>query len=365
MSEQTNIGIIGCGNISKAYFNGGKAASNLNVVACADLNMAAAEAKAEEYGCKAMTVDALLADSSIELVVNLTIPKAHVEVGLKIVEAGKHAYSEKPFAVTVEEAQPLIEAARKQGVRLGCAPDTFLGGGHQTARKVLDEGTIGRPLGGIVNFQCPGHERWHPNPAFYYDEGGGPLFDMGPYYLHGLVNLLGPIAAVTGMSGKSFDKRIATSEGAKGQEIEVICETLYMGTLRFHCGALVTLIMSFDTQGSSIPMFEIFGEKGTLSVPNPNTFGGQVKSNLPASEEKVVEHELAFPENARMIGVVDMVQAIRENRPHRVSDELALHALEVMQAIETSSKSGQHVAIKTKPSRPAPFPLGLDAWHVD
>ena len=196
--DRVGIGIIGCGNISAAYLKAARAFPILDVRAVADIIPAAAEARGAEFGVPATTVDALLADPAIEIVVNLTVPLAHVEVGLQAIAAGKHVHSEKPLGIDVAEARPLLDAAKAKGVRVGCAPDTFLGGAHQTCRKLIDDGAIGQPLAGTAFFMCPGHERWHPSPGFYYLRGGGPMLDMAPYYVTDLVNLLGPVARVAG-----------------------------------------------------------------------------------------------------------------------------------------------------------------------
>jgi predicted dehydrogenase len=358
------IGIIGCGNISDAYFNGGKQNHDVEVKACADLNMETAQLKAEEHGCLAQSVDGLLADDEIELIINLTIPRAHAEVGLKAVEAGKHTYSEKPFALNMEEGRKLLERAAEKGVRVGCAPDTFLFGNGQTARKIIDDGWIGQPFGGIICMACPGHERWHPNPGFYYDHGGGPMLDMGPYYLHALVNYLGPIKSVCGKTATPRQERIATSEGAYGQRLEVKVPTHLTGVLEFHNGAVITAVMSFDVWGGECPRMQIFGTAGTLFPGDPNNF-----PNLPRlkryGDSNGYEIPATHPANARMIGVVDMAEAIRQGRPHRVSGELALHVLEAMLAFEQSAQSGEHITLTTTASRPEALPPGLLEWQVD
>lgn len=358
-----NIGIIGCGNISKAYFEGGQKASNLSVVACADLLPEAALAQAETYGCRACSVDELLADPNIELVVNLTLPQAHVEVGLQAVAAGKHVYSEKPLGLELAEAKSLLDAAAEKGLRVGNAPDTFLFGGSQTARKLVDDGWIGRPIGGIATMMCHGHEHWHPNPGFYYAQGGGPMLDMGPYYLHALVNLIGPIRRVAGFASKGFEERRATSEGAFGQILPVSVPTHYSGSLEFHCGALVSVIMSFDVWSADSPPLQLFGTEGSLQAGDPNVF--TESPQLQRERGPWREAPLTHPANARMIGVVDMVQAILDDRPHRASGQNALHALEAMLAFEKSSATGQTVEIATPAERPAPLPLGLPEWSVD
>lgn len=363
MQGKMKIGIIGCGNISGAYFGGAQKTDVLEVKSCADIRMEAARSSAERYGCQAVTVDELLADPEIELVVNLTIPRAHVEIGLKVLEAGKHVYSEKPMGVSTEEAQKMVKIAAEKGLRIGGAPDTFLGAGGQTARKTLDEGAIGKPIAGTA-FMCGhGHESWHPNPAFYYDIGGGPMLDMGPYYITALVNILGPVKRVAGITTKAFEERIATSAAVAGLHIPVKVTTHLTGVMEFVNGAVITMIMSFDMWRHSLPCIEIYGTEGSMKVPDPNGFGGPV---LVAPKGKGWEEiPLAFPHNARMIGVVDMVCAIRSGRPHRANGELTYHILELMTAFDKSSQSGQHIQIQSKVERPAPFPPGLDEWKVD
>jgi predicted dehydrogenase len=363
MQKPMKIGIIGCGTISRAYFDGAQKTDILEIKSCADLRMEAARGQAEKYGCQAVSVDELLADDEIELVVNLTIPRAHVEVGLQTLEAGKHAYSEKPLAVDIESGRKLIQAGEEKGLRVGCAPDTFLGAGIQTSRKTLDAGAIGKPIAGTA-FMCGhGHERWHPNPAFYYDIGGGPMLDMGPYYVTALINLLGPVKRVAGITTKAFDERVATSEGARGQRIPVRTTTHLTGTIEFVNGAIITMIMSFDMWKHSLPCIELYGETGSMQVPDPNTFRGPVR--VASENGDWSDVPLAFPQNARMVGVIDMVSAIRSGRPHRVSGALAYHALEVMLAFDKSSESGQHVEIESTVERPAPFPAGLAEWKVE
>lgn len=361
-SHNMKIGIIGCGTISGAYFGGAQKTDILQIKACADLRMEAAQAQAERHGCEALTVEELLADSEIELVVNLTIPRAHVEVGLQVLEADKHVYSEKPLGVDVESGKQLIALAAEKGLRVGSAPDTFLGAGIQTSRQALDAGAIGKPLAGTA-FMCGhGHESWHPNPAFYYDIGGGPMLDMGPYYVTALVNLLGPVKRVAAMTTKAFEERIATSEAAKGLRIPVKTTTHLTGTMEFHNGALITMMMSFDMWRHSLPCIEIYGETGSMQVPDPNGFGGTV--NVADAREGWEAVPLAFPNNARMIGVIDMVAAIQAGRAHRANGDLAYHVLEVMLAFDKSSETSEHVEIESTTERPAPMPTGLKEWEV-
>ena len=357
------IGIIGCGTISGAYFNGAQKTDILEIKACADIRLDAAQRQAERHNCQAYTVDELLADDEIELVVNLTIPRAHVEVGLQVLEAGKHVYSEKPLGVDTESGKLLIDTAAEKGLRVGSAPDTFLGAGIQTSRQALDAGKIGRPIAGTA-FMCGhGHESWHPNPAFYYDIGGGPMLDMGPYYVTALVNILGPVKRVAAVTTKAFEERVATSEAARGLKIPVKTTTHLAGTIEFQNGAIITMIMSFDMWRHSLPCIEIYGETGSMQVPDPNGFGGPVPV-CPAGGNWEAE-DIPFPNNARMIGVIDMVSALRSGRMHRANGALAYHVLEVMCAFDKSSESGEHVVIESTTERPAPLPHGLNEWEID
>ena len=357
------IGIIGCGVISGAYFEGARKTDILQIKACADLRMEAAHAQAEKYNCEARTVDELLADDEIELVVNLTIPRAHVDVGLQVLEAGKHVYSEKPLGVDTESGKQLIDTAAEKGLRVGSAPDTFLGAGIQTSRQTLDSGKIGRPIAGSA-FMCGhGPEGWHPNPAFFYDIGGGPMLDMGPYYMTALVNLLGPVKRVAAITTKGFAERIATSEALDGMRIPVKITTHLTGTLEFENRTIVTTIMSFDMWRQSLPCIEIYGETGSMTVPDPNGFGGPVSVCQEHGEWE--DQELAFPNNARMIGVIDMVSAIRSGRTHRANGALAYHVLEVMLAFDKSSETGEHILIESTTERPDPVPVGLKEWEID
>lgn len=355
--ERIGIGIIGCGNISGAYLKAmTETFSILDIRGLADLNRDLAEAKAAEFGLKAVTVDQLLADPKVEIVVNLTVPKAHVAVGLQALEAGKHTYSEKPLGINFAEGKKLAEAARAKGLRIGAAPDTFLGGGHQAARALIDEGVIGIPVGGTATFMCPGHERWHPNPGFYYEIGGGPVLDMAPYYITDLVNLLGPVAQVAGFAATPRSERIITSQPRNGERIPVHVPTHVAGVMRFENGAIVQLAMSFDVAGHKHVPIEIYGTEGTLIVPDPNKFAGPVEFLKKGGqfEDQPVTAPYADG-NYRSIGVADLAFAIRSNRPHRANGDLALHVLEVMEAFHIAAETGRTITIATAVERPAPI----------
>ncbi len=366
MATKAKVGIIGCGNIFPAYIKGSSKFDILDVVACADQIPERAEARANEFNIpKALTVEQMLNDSDIDVVINLTIPVAHSDVSLAAIEAGKHIYSEKPLALTREAGKAIVSSAKAQGVRVGCAPDTFLGGGLQTCRKLIDDGVIGEPVAATAFMLSHGVEAWHPNPDFYYKVGGGPMFDMGPYYLTALVHLLGPIRRVTGSTRISFPERIATTEALNGHRIDVEVPTHVTGVLDFSSGAIATMITSFDVWAHNLPRIEIYGSKGTLSVPDPNTFLGPVKVKLGGETEWREIPLTHSDEVGRGIGVADMAYGFIYNRLHRASGELAYHVLDVMHAFHDSSDSGQHVVIESTCAQPAPLPVGLALGELD
>jgi len=358
--QKVGIGIIGCGNISAAYLKAAALFPILDIRGLADVNHDTALARASEFGLKAFGIEELLLDEKIEIIVNLTIPKAHVEVGLQALAHGKHIYGEKPLGINFAQGKKLVDVAKEKGLRIGSAPDTFLGGGHQTARQLIDLGTIGSPIGGTASFMCPGHERWHPNPAFYYEVGGGPVLDMAPYYITDLVNLLGPVEKVISFATAPLKERIITSEPKRGEKIPVEVATHIAGVLAFKNGALVQISMSFDVSGHKHLPLEIYGTEGTLIVPDPNYFGGEVELLKKGGE--FAQQPLSSPYaegNYRSIGVADMAYALRENRPHRANGDLALHVLEVMEALQTSSDTGRAIAISTDVARPQPLASSL------
>ena len=359
-TDRVGIGVIGCGVISGAYLTAPKGFPILEIRGLADMNPAAAEARAKEFGLKAMRIDALLADPGVEIVLNLTIPKAHVAVGLQALAAGKHVYSEKPLGVAFKDGKRLIDLAAKKKLRVGSAPDTFLGGAHQTCRRLIDSGKIGTPVGGTAFFMCPGHERWHPAPDFYYQKGGGPVLDMAPYYVTDLVNLLGPVTRVQAMTSMPRKTRTITSQPRSGEAIPVEVPTHAAGTLEFVSGALVQMSMSFDVPAHRHLPIEIYGSKGTLIVPDPNRFGGAIEYAAERDKWIPLKTELPYADgNFRSIGLADMAHALRSNRPHRASGALALHVLEVMEVFDRSAKSGKAIAITTRPERPAPLEESL------
>lgn len=365
--EKIKAGIIGTGNISGIYFENGNRFDALQVVACADLDVERAKAKGEQYGVRGCSVDELLADPEVQLIINLTIPQAHASVCLRALEAGKHVYVEKPFAVTREEAQEVLALAEKKGLLVGSAPDTFLGGGIQTSIKLIEDGWIGTPIGVTAFMVGGGHESWHPAPEFYYQTGGGPMFDMGPYYLTAMVAMLGPIARVTGSARISYPERTITSQPKYGQKVAVEVPTHIAGVIDFASGPIGTLLTSFDVKGGSmLPRIEVYGSAGTLQVPDPNTFGGGIKICRAGSKEwSDIPLAYGYAENARGVGAADMAKAIQTGRKHRANGELAYHVLEAMHGFHDASEQGVHYVMKSSCERPAPLPLGLQPFCLD
>ncbi len=360
------VGLIGCGTISGIYFKNAAKFPILDLVACADVVPERAQARGAEFGVEAVAVSELLAHPEIEMVLNLTIPKAHAEVALAALTAGKSVYNEKPLAVTREDGRRMLDLAEEKGLRVGNAPDTFLGGGIQTCRKIIDDGWIGEPVAATAFMMGHGPESWHPDPEFYYKIGGGPMFDMGPYYLTALVNLIGPVRRVTGSARITFPERTITSEPKHGTVIEVETPTHVAGVMDFENGAIGTIITSFDVWGADLPRIEIYGSTGSLSVPDPNTFGGPVRIRRAGAKEwSEVPLSHGYSENARGVGLADMACALRSGRPHRASGELAYHVLDVMHAFHDASREGRHVEMASTCQRPAPLPLGLPEFELD
>jgi len=354
MTNPMCLAVVGCGNISDIYFQNLTRSRAVKVIACADLDLARAESTARKYGLpKFGSLEDVLRDPEVELILNLTTPDAHASVALAALEAGKHVYNEKPLALTLEDARQMLELARVKGLRVGAAPDTFLGGGLQTCRDLIDSGAIGVPMAATAFMAIPGHEGWHPNPAFYYQPGVGPMFDMGPYYLTALINLLGPVRSVAGRARISFAERTITSAARYGEKIVVNTPTHVSGLLDFAQGTQGTLITSFDVQAAHLPHLEIYGSEGSLSLPDPNTFGGPIqlfRRGEPTWQDVPMAH--GYTENSRGLGVADMALSIREGRPHRASGELALHVLEVMHGVLESSTQERHIRIQSRPERP-------------
>ncbi len=358
------VGVIGCGVISEIYLKNAHLFPQIEMRAVADLRPDAARARAEQFGVDAQTPEALLARDDIDIVLNLTIPAAHADVGLAAIAAGKHVYSEKPLTGTLEQAQHLTEAAAAAGVRLGCAPDTFLGGAHQTARALVDEGRIGRPTAGTAVLMLPGHEAWHPNPDFYYLPGGGPLLDMGPYYITAMVNLLGPVARVSALASRGSDTRTIATGPRAGETVPVEVATHVAGVMEFASGALVQIATSFEVKKHRHTPLELYGTEGTLLIPDPNRFDGTVELFDGAWNAQPMTHAHG-DENYRGLGLADMAAAIVEGRPHRANGALALHVLEVMEALLAASEQGAAVQLKSTCERPEPLAPGGETGRIE
>jgi len=365
MAGKLGVGVIGCGNISAAYFSLAPLFRGIEIRACADVNMDAAKARAKEFNVRAETVDDLLKADDVDIIVNLTIPAVHYDVSKSILEAGKHVYSEKPFVLTVEEGLDLKARAEKKGLRIGSAPDTFLGASHQLARDLIDKGKVGKITSGTAYVMSHGMEHWHPNPDFFFQPGAGPVLDVGPYYITNLIQLIGPVKRVAAITSTPQTERTITSKPRYGEKVKVTTPTTIHALLHFENGAVVTLNASWDVWAHGHAPMELYGEEGTIHVPDPNFFGGEVsftKNAAPVKKAPRWEHPFGIPNqkhaagmlaNYRTAGLADMAIAIAENRPHRCSLELALHAVEVMTSILKAGESGKFVEMTTTCGRPA------------
>lgn len=365
--DKVTVGVIGCGNISDIYLKNLKAFPITEVAACADLIPEKARAQAERHEIpRACTVDELIGDPGIEIVLSLTPPAEHASIALAALAAGKHVYTEKPLAAARDDGREILDRARRAGLLVGAAPDTFLGGGLQTCRKLIDEGWIGEPVAAGAFMVCHGPEGWHPNPDFFYQAGGGPLFDMGPYYLTALVTLLGPVRRVAGSARASFPERIVTRPDAYGTRIKVATPTHIAGLLEFAGGAVGTLVTSFDVWSSGLPRLEIHGSEGTLSLPDPNTFGGPVLIRRKDDNEwREIPLTHGYAENSRGLGLADLASSLGHKRPVRAGGDLAYHVLDIMQSLLESSQDGSYRELTSGCSRPAALPMGLLHWELD
>jgi predicted dehydrogenase len=356
------VGIVGAGNISATYVTTLHSFDFVRVKSIHDMSEEAAGKLAGQFGIEATSYEKMLDDPEIGLIINLTTPTSHHLVSKKALQAGKHVYCEKPLGVTMEEAEELIGLAHAGNLRLGCAPDTFLGGGHQLTRRLIDEGRIGKAVAATAMLLLPGHEHWHPNPAFFYHRGGGPMLDVGPYYVTNLITLLGPVREVMGTAKITRMERVVKSEPRKGEVIRVQVPTHLTGVIEFHSGATITIATSFDVVKHRHNQIEIYGTHGAMITPDPNNFTGKVEIFRPGDQEwqeVPVDHPYTqgVPgfHGLRGLGAAEMVESLRAGRPHRVSAELAFHALEVMTAFERSSLSRKAVTIRSSCGRPEPI----------
>src|SRR5450432_144264 len=350
--KKVKVGILGCGAISGAYLDMAKNFPILEIAACTDLEAARSKSTAEKYGIpKSCSIEELLADKSIEIVLNLNVPKAHGLTGLQILQSSKHVYLEMPLSVTREEAKKLIEIAKAKNLRIGCAPDTFMGAGSQTARKLIDDGAIGKPVSCTAFMMSFGPEHWHPNPEFFYQPGGGPMFDMGPYYLTALLNLLGPVKRISGMATIAVPERTITHRdrtsgepGPKfGKKITVEVPDHIIGLMEFQGGCVGTIITSFASRfGNYDPKqtITIYGTEGAMRVPDPNHFDGPISIRR-KDDADWSDAPLEFVKGyGRAVGLADMAQAIQSGRSHRASGDQAFTVLDLMQGFLDSSAKG-------------------------
>lgn len=370
MAKELGVGILGCGNISTTYFKLSPLFKGLKVLACADINMEAARLRAEEYQVKAQTVDELLANDELDVIVNLTIPDAHFPISKRILEAGKHVYSEKPLVLTLEQGEELRRIAKEKGLAVGCAPDTFLGGAHQLARKFIDDGGVGRITSGACYVMSPGMEMWHPNPDFFFLPGGGPILDLGPYYVANLINLIGPVKRVGAMTSMASETRTITSQPRNGEIIPVKTPTTIQALLEFVSGATVTLTASWDVWSHRHANMELYGTDGSLYVPDPNFFGGTVEASGRDKEIKPLENwahpfGIANQEspngaraNYRTAGLADLAASLIDGRDARCSLDRTLHGVDVMTSILKSGEEGRFIDLTTTCTQPAA--LGIE-----
>ena len=363
MSVPVRVGVVGCGTISAAYLRNMTASPRINVVACADQVHVRAQARAKEFGVpQACTTEELLASDDIELVVNLTVPLAHAEVSVAALRAGKHVFTEKPLATTRDDGQRILDAAASSGLTVACAPDTFLGAGVQTCLRLLGQGELGEPLAASAFMLNRGPENWHPNPGFFYEPGGGPLLDVGPYYLAALVCLLGPVRRVAGMARILYPTRTADRGPRAGETFKVSTPTFVAALIEFESGAQATLVNSFGISGHDLPNMQLYCTKGILSVPDPNYFGGpvRVRPNVDESvwrEVPLVYHHTEGSGNFRGLGVIEMALRLGEGEKPRASGELGYHVLDVMESIRESYTSRRHVEVRSSCRPPTALPL--------
>ena len=359
------VGIIGCGNISETYFECQNLFNNFNVVACADINIEAAKKSAEKYNVNAFSVDDILANEDVDLIINLTIPAAHKEIIIKSLNAGKHCFSEKPLAMSFSEGLEISELAISKNLYVGCAPDTFLGAAGQKARSLIEDNKIGNVVLGTFNLMSHGMEHWHPNPDFFFKPGAGPVFDVGVYYITQLVNLIGPIKSISSLSGTATPERIITSEPRNGEKIKVETPTTLMGTLEFHNNAKIQFFCSWDVWKHKHSTIELYGLEGSMIVPDPNFFSGDILISHKEEDWQIINNDkmlLGIPNktdnngskiaNYRGIGLSDMIDAIHNQRQSRCSLDLAVHVLEAMEGIIKSSEDRVIYNMKTNPSQP-------------
>ncbi|MBS56356.1 MAG: oxidoreductase [Rickettsiales bacterium] len=360
------VGIIGCGNISETYFESQILFNNFNIIACSDINFEVAKKSAEKYNIKALSVEEILSSQEVDLIINLTIPSAHKEIIIKSLNAGKHCFSEKPLAINLKEGMEIFELANLRKLYVGSAPDTFLGAAGQKARKIIEEDQIGNIVLGTFNLMSHGMEDWHPNPDFFFKRGAGPVFDVGIYYITQLINLLGPVKSVNAISTTPETQRTITSEERYGEKILVETPTTFLGSLNFHNSTIIQFFCSWDVWNHKHANIELYGNKGSLILPDPNYFSGDILISKRDQNWEGINNDkmlLGIPNkedlglgkmvaNYRGVGLSDMIQSITSNKLPRCSIDLSLHVLDVMEGILYSSKNSSIYLTKTSCEKP-------------
>jgi len=347
VKNPARVGLVGCGIIGKHYAEGAGAFDSFELVACADADSAAAKAVASEHGLDVATLDELVAEPSIDLILNMTPPAAHAPILTQALAAGKHVYTEKPLASSLEDAAKVLASAEARGLLVGCAPDTFLGSAYQTARRLIEEGEIGEPIGATATMLVGGAESWHPNAEMFYKAGGGPLLDIGPYYLAAIVALLGPFAAATGFAATPTPERTLAVGPRAGERISVDVPTHVSAAFRLERGAFATLTTSFEAHDQYESALIVHGSTGTLALPDANQFGGEVRLRRGRGDWEDVSYRSFGPRDARGIGLDEMLEAAAAGRPHRASGALGLHVLEAATAVLRAAANGRTVELKT------------------
>ncbi len=360
-----NVGIIGCGNISDTYFKSQKIYNNFKVVACSDIDIEVAEKSAKVFNVKSQSVDEILSNNEIDLIINLTIPSAHKEIIINSLNAGKHCFSEKPLAMNFIEGKEIQELSMKNNLYVGCAPDTFLGAAGQKARSLIDENKIGGVVLGTFNLMSHGMEHWHPNPDFFFKPGAGPVFDIGVYYITQLVNLIGPVKNISSISGTVSKERTITSQPRFGEKIKVETPTTLIGTLEFHNNAKIQFFCSWDVWKHNHSTIELYGLNGSMIVPDPNFFSGDILISNKEADWQVINNDnmlLGIPNqkdnngskiaNYRGIGLSEMINSIKNKTISRCSLELSIHVLEVMEGIIKSAETKSNYKLNTQPTQP-------------
>ena len=375
MVKVFKVGLIGCGHIAETYFRAHKYFNNFRIIKCADINHLAAKKCATTYKIKALSVKNLLKDKEIEIILNLTVPKAHFDVSKKALLNNKHVYTEKPMAINLKDGKELLKISKRKKLYIGNAPDTFLGGGNQKSKEILEKNFIGKINLGNIIFAYPGVQSYHPNPEpWFAKKEGGPVIDMGPYYLTALVNLLGPAKQVWGSFMWNKKKRIIGIGPRKGSSIKVLCPTTYLGTIFFNSGAIIRFTLSFDVIAHHRNHIELYGSKGSMLVPDPNMFGGSVytckklggtwkehKTNkmflgkINIRQKSLRANEAPINANYRGVGLAEMAYCIQHKKKHRCNGDLSFHVLDIIQSIMIAAKKRKRINIKSSCSIPKKF----------